>query len=123
MSKLIHPSLINNSLIIFPSVNYVCRMSVVLWYLLIGLPINHQLGNTGTDMHSSMVALANWLQNRFSTNMIFHLKTLSSVYGIRRILMSNVSSLVRASLDLCPQRMTLTRGCSRLDTLVPFLSN
>ena len=36
----------------FHLVNYVCHMSVVLWYLLIGLLVNVSSGITGTDMDS-----------------------------------------------------------------------
>jgi hypothetical protein len=44
-------TLSNNSLIIFRSVNYVCIVSVVLWYLLIGLLANVSSGITGTDTY------------------------------------------------------------------------
>jgi hypothetical protein len=49
MSRLVSSSFINNSLIIFHPVNYVCLVSVVLWYFLIGPLANISSGITGTD--------------------------------------------------------------------------
>ena len=50
--------------------NYVCLVSVVLWYFLIGPLANISSGITGTDTQNVMVALADWLQELFSTNPI-----------------------------------------------------
>jgi hypothetical protein len=58
-------------------------VSVVLWYFLIGSLTNIRSGITGTDTQNVMVALADWLQEQFPTNPLFHLESLSSVYGIR----------------------------------------
>ena len=70
LSKHIFLSLYNNSLIIFHPVNYVCLVSVVLWYFLIGPLANISSGITGTDTQNVMIALADWLQELFSTNPI-----------------------------------------------------
>jgi hypothetical protein len=60
-----------------------------------------------------MVALADWSIGKIFVQSDLHLKTLSSVYGIRWILLSTVLRLRRASSDFClKQWCTLFRYAS-----------
>jgi hypothetical protein len=90
----------------FHLVNYVCHMSVVLWYLLIGLLVNVSSGITGTDMvyYGSTSLLV--VKDDFDQS-LFQLKKLSGAYGICWIVLSNVSLITSESPDLCLKDDTL----------------
>jgi hypothetical protein len=55
-----------------------------------------------------MVALADWSQRIFPTNLFFQLKTLSGVYGVRWILLSNALPPASESFDFSQKSVTST---------------
>ncbi len=109
LSKLDPPCDFNNSLIIFHLQNHVCRLSVVPlvpsdWF-------NHQsLAREYRYRHALLYGSNCWLVVMMNFNQTkFRMKTLSSVYGICWIFLSNVSPYAGVSSGLCLKEMMHTQ--------------